>query len=111
MHRKATRLHARYTLTAWPLHGDCTSHCTSGALRQEGKATAHVDVALLAELAEEAGIDLRVVSLTRELASAARSRMQPNATATAAKTTLAAGARLRSDGTARWPHLDGDMAR
>ena len=47
-------------------------------------------MALLAELAEEAGVDLRVVTLTRELASTARSRMQPNATAAAARTALVA---------------------
>ena len=64
---------------------------------QEGKATAHADVALLAELAEEAGVDLRVVTLTRELASTARSRMQPNATGAAARTALAANDRWRTE--------------
>ena len=73
---------------------------TSGALLsigQEGKATAHADVALLAELAEEAGIDLRIVTLTRDLASTARSRMQPNATAAATRTALVAVDRWRTE--------------
>ena len=84
---------------------------TSGALLsigQEGKATAHADVALLAELAEEAGIDLRIVTLTRDLASTARSRMQPNATAAAARTALVAVDKWRAE-PAR--HSDGELAR
>ena len=50
---------------------------------KEGKTTAHGNVAALAQLAEDARIDFRVLVLTRDLASAARSRMQPNATAAA----------------------------
>ena len=44
---------------------------------KEGKTTAHSNVAALAQLAEDARIDFRVLVLTRDLASAARSRMQP----------------------------------
>ena len=90
MHAHSRRhVHAR-------VHVQANAPCIL-SIGQEGKATAHVDVALLAELAEEAGVDLRVVTLTRELASTARSRMQPNATGAAARTALAAIDRWRTE--------------
>ena len=71
---------------------------------KEGKTTAHGNVAALAQLAEDARIDFRVLVLTRDLASAARSRMQPNATAAAI---FAAAA----DHASRHAHRDAEVAR
>ena len=51
--------------------------------REWAEAGEDYDYATLAQLAEEARIDFRVLVLTRDLASAARSRMQPNATSAA----------------------------
>ena len=71
---------------------------------KEGKTTAHGNVAALAQLAEDARIDFRVLVLTRDLASAARSRMQPNATAAAIFSAAA-------DHASRHAHRDAELAR
>ena len=70
---------------------------------KEGKTTAHGNVAALAQLAEDARVDFRVLVLTRDLASAARSRMQPNATAAAIFSAAA-------DHASRHAHRDAELA-